>query len=693
MAFKFPVILATLMILLLAGASATSVVSYYFDTSSSNDTTITSSEVIYSSSVSFQVNTNKPTNCKYSEIKGIPYAAMPEVFDFNFETLHKKTMTELSDGVHKYYVKCRDDLGNESKELEAIFAVSSPVSAQIVLPDNSPLRAGRIEIKLITSKIVSQTPSLSYSFDGISYNPLPISGSGTSWTGYLIIPNSIEEEVGSFKFQGRDIEGVQGTEITSGGIFLVDTLKPKTISDIKATGYEGKIDLTWHLDNTEEINKFNIYRSTTPNLDYSDYYETSEGDSFSDTNVEKGKTYYYRVSAVDEAGNEGDLSLEVYATVLLENTIISPSGLEARFLGIVDNFLSEIDSLDESAKNAKENLEEKSGKEKEIYSDLKLGREIDGAVLELSSLRKEIENYKSQSLTKEELDKKLNSGKLKLNTIKRKIPETIIINSEKTESGEIEENDILQAIMQLNPEITQRDIDKMLENSFKSIEENNFKIKRLGYNLEISYLDGTRKELSFIKEELESELEKNENISILEIIPKSIVDSVSNVYIKNVNYDVLKEDSIISFDTDTKEIIYSIEEKVDLNSLKEIKTILMHKAVEKEKPTIFTGYLALSNFSTPGNSIVIFIGIILATSMLSYFVIIRKKRGIIEKISPAREQILEAEERIKDGRIEMAKEMYDALSKEYKKMGKGEKKEIYNELENLHKKLNEVLKK
>ncbi|MFH1290889.1 MAG: hypothetical protein ABIH92_05815, partial [Nanoarchaeota archaeon] len=422
------------MVLLSANVLAASTASFYFNTSTGDDESVTLSEIIRSSVVMLKVTTDRATTCKYSDYQGTSYDNMEETFDFNFETLHKKDLIDMTDGVHKYYVRCENDEGNESGELEAIFAVSVPVTAQVVLEDGSPLGNGRTEVTLVTSKALSQTPSLSYSFDGIGYDPIPLFGSGVTWQGYLVISSSDSEKVGSFKFQGRDLEGVLGTEITSGGFFIVDTKRPETISDIDAVGYEGEIKLNWYIDDEDDVEKFNIYRSTSPNVDHSDFYESTESLSFKDTSVEKGKTYYYKVSAVDEAENEGGLSREVYATALLEN-VTSLTGLEARFHGLVDSFLSDVDSVIGLAEDVENGFDDKDEKERNLYSDLKLEREINGAKSELSSLRREVVNYKAQSLTRSELDGKLNSGQLKLNTIKKKIPENIIIVSEKIESG------------------------------------------------------------------------------------------------------------------------------------------------------------------------------------------------------------------------------------------------------------------
>jgi len=670
-----------------ASAVATSIVSFHFDTSSGSDSSITASEVASSESVLFQVTTDKPTSCKYSTSKGTPYGAMTGNFDFNFETIHKLTLTELVEDVYKYYVRCKDDLSVESPEMEAIFGVNLPVSAQIILTDGTPVKAGNVEVKVITSKILSQPPSLSFSLDGISYNPVPLIGSGTTWSGFLVISESNEEEVGSFNFQGKDLEGKIGTEITSGGIFLVDTIRPNTITDIKAESFEGRIELSWYTEDFEDVENFNIYRSTSKNLDHADFYATAKDSEFVDTSVENGKTYYYKVSSIDAADNEGGLSPEVYATALLEDVELVESGLEARFFGVVDNFISEIDFLIDNAKSVKSNFESKGGSERELYDDLRLGREIDSAESELVSLQREIVNYKQQSLSEDELNKKLNAGKLKMNTIKKKIPDNIIVISEKSRVGDVSENDLMVLLLELAPDISDSTAKKTQDKSFDSVEESEFKVERKGYNLEIVYLDGSTEDFSLIKAIISSTLGSDDNISIVEFIPDFFAESVSSVEVKNTNYEVLNDKPIISFVSDTEEIVYMREGHADLNKIDEIKTILLHEHIETEKAPIFTGYFAFVNFSEAKNYFGVVVGVLIVSSLTGYFYFVRRKREGTELLMPARAQIDKAERKLSEGDLGGAQEIYESLSKEYRIYKKREKMEMYGDLASLHNKI------
>ena len=45
-------------------------------------------------------------------------------------------------------------------------------------------------------------------------------------------------------------------------------------------------------------------------MNYVDYYDESSHTEYYDKNADPGVQYYYKVSAVDQAGNEGPLTIE-----------------------------------------------------------------------------------------------------------------------------------------------------------------------------------------------------------------------------------------------------------------------------------------------------------------------------------------------------------------------------------------------
>ncbi len=79
---------------------------------------------------------------------------------------------------------------------------------------------------------------------------------------------------------------------------------PKGISGVKATSdLPKKIILTWNASTTSDFSYYKIYRSPTSSMFYS-YYGKTQNTEFEDLVSDNGKTYYYRVVAVDVDGLE-----------------------------------------------------------------------------------------------------------------------------------------------------------------------------------------------------------------------------------------------------------------------------------------------------------------------------------------------------------------------------------------------------
>jgi hypothetical protein len=106
---------------------------------------------------------------------------------------------------------------------------------------------------------------------------------------------------------------IDDVKIVDGG--QIDTTPPPTPEGIKVKGYERHFDLSWRPSPAKDLLSYRIYRSSNGKV-----YEpvgTQDGawsrfEDFVPVEAKPGpKTYYYRVSAIDIAGNESPLSSEV----------------------------------------------------------------------------------------------------------------------------------------------------------------------------------------------------------------------------------------------------------------------------------------------------------------------------------------------------------------------------------------------
>jgi len=636
---------------------------YEFTNSSFVDGTVYKTD-----SVVLRIKTAFETECFY----GKSYS-LSDGFDGEYGLTHEAYLEDLDDGFHEYYVRC----GESSNPIMRVgFATSVPIYATISLSEDPPLKEGKYTVTLVTSKTCLEPPTLEYSFDEIVYKPISLKGEGEIWKGNLIIPSSVGENVCSFRFQGRDLTGQTGTKIVGDNSFIIDTSKPPTITILNSIGYQGQIKLNWFSE--EELSEFNIYKSENPQVDYTDFYDTSTKDYFYDTNVEKGKTYYYRVSGVDEAGNVGDLSMEVYATALLTNSSTT-SGLNPGLIGKVDNFISEINSVINSIENIKNLLELKEDKENELFKEIKLDKEIESSLSELNSLKRDVDIYKLQDLSLEELNKKLDSANLRLSIIKKKIPEDIVIKEEKEISRQLDEGNLQKVLLEYSQNL-ESDYKKEISETLKIIKEKDIKINGKIYSLEILYLDGTKKQITLFKEEIESGLGEIEDLKFILVVPKEIAEKSSEMKILNLEYEIIKDDPVISFNSDTKSINYYLSKEVATNSLEDVLISPVKLGVEESSK--ITGNSIFNDGSN--NPLGIIVLALFATILAVYFLRI-KREPTLKPLLTIIEDIKKSKELLKEGKEKEALSLYNNAKDRYKSLNEKEKRIIMKSINNLEK--------
>ncbi len=118
--------------------------------------------------------------------------------------------------------------------------------------------------------------------------------------------------------------GYENKWIDVSGLVTIDTVPPSNIKNIKTKGYPDRIEIKWTpLDNTPDLKGYEILRSEQPLSGYKSL-GIVEVEEFEDREVIPGKHYFYRIKAIDHAGNESLLSDYVRAQrTLSEPPIIS----------------------------------------------------------------------------------------------------------------------------------------------------------------------------------------------------------------------------------------------------------------------------------------------------------------------------------------------------------------------------------
>jgi len=112
------------------------------------------------------------------------------------------------------------------------------------------------------------------------------------------------------------------------GPVTIDTTPPEMPGGLRALGRDRMVDLSWSKSVDKDIARYKIYRSATPLTGYQEV-ATTEFTSFHDKNLKNEMSYYYRVSAIDLAGNESKPSDLTKATTVTPG----PTPVQGMILG------------------------------------------------------------------------------------------------------------------------------------------------------------------------------------------------------------------------------------------------------------------------------------------------------------------------------------------------------------------------
>jgi hypothetical protein len=639
---------------------------------SQNDSSFLLEPIYYSQSVLINVATINEVNCRW----GYNENTIANNFDTSYGTNHELTLNNLEDGLHKYYIQCNTP---NNTIMQISFKTKTKIYSDIYISEENPLKAGVYKINLITSTTPSETPQLEYSLDGIVYNPLPLTGSGKSWETNILIEKNVGETIGSFKFRAMDLDGTIGTKISNGGIFHVDTISPGVIESLDANGRIGKIELSWYID--EEIKEYNIYRSENPGVDYTDYIKTTDETTFSDTDVKTGKTYYYKVVAVDKARNIGTFSREVSATVLTYETN-EKNGLSQNLLGKVENKLTEINLIKNDIETIKDSISSKAEKEKELFTNLELINEISSSISEIDSIKTDTERLKLQDLTENELNQKLNQISLKTDIIKKKVPESITIQDEYHINREITEEDIETMILEYGQEtLTEKQQKETLSLTKELIASGSIKIESHSYFININFLDGTSQEKTVIIDNIDSNLERDSQTKILILIPKEIVEKASELKFYSISPEIIKDDPLIAFESETNNIVYSIGKEINPTKIEDITILPLVIYSEIEKTSMITGFATFEQIKEYSLNKTIIPIIAIVIILLGVYITIRKRNKYSKEFIEITELIRERKEGNKNK--EELNLNYNKIKDLYAKLQKNEKKKVYKKIKEL----------
>ncbi len=584
------------------------------------------------------INVNEDSECRYS-YKDIAFDSMNN-FEIINGTLFKEHLDELDEETYDYYIKCKDKVGNIASK-KITFDVGIPPTAEIILEKSSPLTKGTYELTLIPSKKLKSIPSLSYTFtdDNSFSREIGLVKENNNYKGYLIVEESEKTRQGVFSFKGEDLEGNEGIEIKTGSFFLVDTVKPNAPDSLQATSVDEGVLLRWYYEG-EKPDQFNIYRSTLQGVGPIFYYDsiTYSGFEYLDKNVVNGQVYYYRVAALDMAGNIGALSNEVsvYTTSgsnlgISTEVIINknPPTLQTREWKITTE--KSIDSLLIDLEWALNNLKEQATKEKAV-EDLALIKQVIETKESIDKLKAQLKGVDLVTISDSDLREQLSRADAQVARTKKLTPQSLKLEKTTAQLQAITLSDIELAITET---ITgQNYSENQLKNYINQMEKinNNLKTEMEIKTLSIEYLDdSTEKKVLVTKSFSYESPDSLKDILIIEIIPKTVAGDVSSIDVRTPGYNVIKADPILSWrypelSFDKQSFTYLLLSNDNSESAKTTKTIALLdpiKIINQDK-TLLTGFsIFISNVTRNGLEIFgIILGVIVIISLAMYYLVV-----------------------------------------------------------------------
>ncbi|MEM4398052.1 MAG: hypothetical protein QW757_05515, partial [Candidatus Woesearchaeota archaeon] len=548
------------------------------------------------------LNLNEIAECRYSK-SNTDFNEM-KTFDNKNTTTFKVKLDDLEEKTYTYFIKCKDKIGNiASKQID--FEVAIPPQATIQL-EKTTLTKGTYEIKLIpTKKLKSAYLYYSFTDDPQSKREIGLVKEGNYYKGYLIIDEQEKTRQGIFSFKGIDLQDNEGTEITDGSFFIVDTIKPNAPDSLQGKNTDQGILLRWYYEG-EKPEKFIIYRSTTQGITPIFYYDSIKPNNlenyyeYLDKNTQSGQLYYYRISAVDIAGNIGIMSNEisVYSTNEIKTEIQETINLPTQETrNLKKSTEKNIDSLLIDLEWAINNLNEQSTKEKSI-SDLNLIKKVIDSKEAIQREKNYYTNIDINEISDEELRNKLSQTEALIARTKKLTPKSLILDKSTTQLQSITNNDIELIVRELLKD--QNYTESQIKKYIKEIQKINqdLKVESEIKTLTLKYLDDSFEKQIIIRKIFSYEKpEPLNDIIMIEMIPKTVAGDISSIDIKTPDYSIVKSDPIISWkfqqlSYDKQNYYYVLLANDNSESAKTTKTIAIIdplKIINKEN-NLLTGF-------------------------------------------------------------------------------------------------------
>ncbi|NQX43189.1 gliding motility-associated C-terminal domain-containing protein [Pedobacter steynii] len=241
------------------------------------------------------------------------------------------------EGLVAYNIAFSDMAGNAGTPVSTgtgsvTFDKSVPVlSAVNIVSDYSIptlAKVGNIATLTFTATEALQTPVVTIA----GHTVIP-TAAGNNWTATYTFTSTDPEGLVAYNIAFSDVTGNAGTPVSTGtGSVTFDRTAPATPSGVTATSGDTQIILNWAANTETDLVNYRILSGTSPNPTTFLANVPAGTTSYTNVGLINGTTYYYRIQAVDQAGNISGLSAEV-STIPKASQSISFNAIAAKTYG------------------------------------------------------------------------------------------------------------------------------------------------------------------------------------------------------------------------------------------------------------------------------------------------------------------------------------------------------------------------
>jgi hypothetical protein len=576
-----------------------------------------------------EAKTSEKADCSYAPASN--YSSMA-LFGITGGVLHQQLLSDLSEGSHTYYISCQDAAGNKMQGQAVRIDVHLLPTAKIALSD-AIVKAGIANITISTSKPLSAVPTLSYSAGGTEV-PVSLAGSGDSWSGNILVLQDVGEKVAVFSFKGVDQYGYSGTAITFGQSFIIDTIAPPAPSELKAEASNSSISLKWYSGDSG-VDHFNIYRAKSTPVSYLDYYKSVKETKYADESVDGKVTYYYRLAAVDKAGNIGLLSTEAYATSesqAASTPVPAVEPLQPQLMIEANDALRNVQSTELGIESAQQTLNALSGDAKEVAAMMGLAESASKAASRVGELKAQLEAMKKQYADVAEFRKAISSIRDEATTLERSTVKDVKILQHYENINLVTKDQIMKALTKTTESF---DVAEKQRGKYAELDEKALLDMQITTKLNAAKLvkvSGLPQEISVVMHSFTYTGDQPAQDSVVVVfVPKTVANSTSVINFIDNSPEILEDDPVLkwgflSMGPDAQQISYSLDRAIgsdDINQIEVVPLLDMNKISTTETPTGFV----VADITGGMNIWFLIIGVLVVAGLAGYYFLIMPKES------------------------------------------------------------------